>query len=67
LINLERQNYYVDIAETIELKLEGLKRHVSQLADATIMQNVIRDRAAKLGAHTGTAYAEGFMRIDTQA
>lgn len=67
LINLEKQNYHVDIAETIELKLEGLKRHASQLADATIMQDSVRARAAKLGVHTGSKYAEGFIRIDTQS
>jgi LmbE family N-acetylglucosaminyl deacetylase len=67
LINLETHNYYVDITNTIELKLEGLKRHVSQMADVTVMQDFIRQRAEVLGSHTGTKYAEGFVRIDTQA
>jgi LmbE family N-acetylglucosaminyl deacetylase len=67
LINLERENYFVDISDTLELKLEGLKRHASQVGDMYIMQDRVKQRAAKLGAHTGTAYAEGFIRIDTQA
>jgi len=66
LINLERQNYYVDITDTLDLKLEGLRRHTSQIADFESVKTMIRNRAESLGAHTGSKYAEGFIRVDTQ-
>lgn len=67
LINLEKQNYFVDITDTIELKLDGLMRHVSQIADQEGVSNRMREQAAILGRKTGTQYAEGFVRIDTEA
>lgn len=58
----ERANYYVDITDTMELKIEALKKHASQLGewDPTPM---VRQWAAETGKKVGFAYAEGFLRI----
>lgn len=67
LMNLEKQNYYVDVSDTFELKLQALKRHMSQVPDDSPHIQRLRDRSAILGAKIGVKYAEGFVRIDTQA
>lgn len=58
----ERANHYVDITDTIELKIEALKKHVSQL-DGWEPADMIREWAAESGKKVGFAYAEGFYRI----
>lgn len=58
----ERANYYVDIKDTIDLKIAALKKHASQLGewDPTPM---VREWAAESGKKVGFAYAEAFYRI----
>ncbi len=58
----ERVNYYVDITDTLDLKIEALRKHASQLGemDPTAM---IRQWAAESGKKVGFAYAEAFYRI----
>jgi LmbE family N-acetylglucosaminyl deacetylase len=66
LINLEKQNYYVDISDTIDLKLAAITAHSSQMLDKSEIAELVRQRAATFGRKTGSRYAEGFMRIDTE-
>ncbi len=49
---------YVDISETIDLKVEALSRHVSQ-GGADVGERV-RQRAKEVGAEAGHPYGEGF-------
>jgi len=58
----ERANYYVDITVTLDLKIEALRKHASQLGkwDPSPM---IRQWAAESGKKVGFAYAEAFYRI----
>ena len=58
----ERANYYVDITTTLDLKIEALRKHASQLGkwDPSPM---IRQWAAESGKKVGFAYAEAFYRI----
>lgn len=58
----ERANYYVDITETLDLKIAALKQHASQLGewDPTPM---IREWASETGKKVGFPYAEAFYRI----
>jgi len=49
---------YVDISETIDVKIEALKRHRSQGADES--EPWVRERAQELGAEGGLELAEGF-------
>jgi LmbE family N-acetylglucosaminyl deacetylase len=58
----EDPNCYVDITETIELKLEALRRHESQM-DGWDPDPWIRERQAAYGAKAGCAYAEPFRRM----
>lgn len=58
----ERVNHYVDITDTIDLKIEALQKHVSQLGDWN-PADMIRQWAAGTGKKVGFAYAEGFYRI----
>lgn len=58
----QRANYYVDITTTLDLKIEALRKHASQLGkwDPSPM---IRQWAAESGKKVGFAYAEAFYRI----
>ncbi|HET6924797.1 MAG TPA: PIG-L deacetylase family protein [Candidatus Saccharimonadales bacterium] len=67
LINLEKQNYYVDISATFDTKVQALQRHASQVPSVQALTEMLQQRAAALGRKTGSQYAEGFVRIDTQA
>lgn len=58
----ERANYYVDITDTIDLKIEALSRHSSQLGEWDPAP-MIREWAAETGKKVGFAYAEAFYRI----
>jgi LmbE family N-acetylglucosaminyl deacetylase len=50
---------YVDISETIEVKIEALRCHKSQIHDWPV-DEWIRDRAQKRGESAGLAFAETF-------
>lgn len=50
---------YIDITDTIDLKLKALAQHVSQLKVEDV-EKWVRERAAKWGEQAGCEYAEGF-------
>jgi len=58
----QEANYYVDISETIDLKIEALRQHESQFDDWD-PEEPIKEWAAKIGQKVGFAYAEAFRRI----
>lgn len=60
--NASVANYYVDISETIDTKLNALRAHVSQLGDWDPNER-IRNWSKEVGSKVGFAYAEGFRRI----
>jgi LmbE family N-acetylglucosaminyl deacetylase len=53
---------YVDISDTIDLKIEALAQHVSEEGEAAAP--FVRERAAQVGQGAGVAYAEGFKAFD---
>jgi len=55
-------NQYVDITETIDLKIKALRQHVSQLGDWDPEERV-REWTAETGSKVGFKYAESFQRI----
>ncbi len=55
----EKADTWVDIRETIHLKIEALKKHVSQLGDWD-PEEMIRKWAADEGKEHGLEYAESF-------
>jgi LmbE family N-acetylglucosaminyl deacetylase len=52
---------FVDIGETMDLKLEALTKHVSQVGD--VVSKWVRERAAQMGERAGCTYAEGFKAL----
>ena len=62
-LGAEDADTYVDITETLELKLAALACHESQVRDLPYKDWVTR-RAAELGAAAGMTYAEGFRTFD---
>ena len=55
-------NVYIDIGETIELKIEALRQHRSQMGDWDPEPRV-RERRAETGRKAGCTYAESFRRM----
>ena len=58
----EGVNTYIDITDTIELKICALQQHKSQVGDRDIGER-IRQSASERGQGQGIAYAEGFRVI----
>jgi LmbE family N-acetylglucosaminyl deacetylase len=59
-------DYLVDITPTLELKLEAIKKHKSQVAKPGLewdFEKWIRKRHREVGKKNGYRYAESFKRI----
>lgn len=65
--NFEKQDYFVDISQTIDQKMAAIAAHASQVHDLAYVQSRFTERAAQLGERTGSRYAEGFVRLDIRA
>jgi len=63
LNNMNESNYFVDISDTIDKKIEAIKTHVSQFGDDPDL-SWAKAIATADGAKAGFEYAEGFVRID---
>lgn len=55
-------NTYVDITETLDLKIKALKQHESQLKDWDPTE-MIKEWTSEAGSKVGYKYAEGFFKI----
>jgi LmbE family N-acetylglucosaminyl deacetylase len=55
----EKQDLWVDTTETIELKIEALRKHASQLGDWDPAEEM-RKWGAEAGKDHGMAYAESY-------
>lgn len=64
LANFEKQDYYVDISEYFDKKMDVVMAHASQFGDRERMTEMFRGMAETMGTKTGSRYAEGFVRID---
>jgi LmbE family N-acetylglucosaminyl deacetylase len=57
-------NCWIDISDTIELKIDALFCHASQLVETgEWFRDFLRDRAKDAGTQAGVQYAEGFRRL----
>jgi len=63
VIQWERPRLVVDITATMDLKLEAIRCHASQVGDFKAVETRMRNRAATLGKDKGYSYAEGFEHI----
>ena len=60
--NRGKANLYIDITDTINLKIEALRRHVSQLTDWDPEERM-KEWAADTGKKVGFQYAEAFFKV----
>jgi LmbE family N-acetylglucosaminyl deacetylase len=54
---------FIDISDTIELKLEALRQHASQFPGGWDPGEMVREWAAETGKRAGVPYAEAFLHI----
>jgi LmbE family N-acetylglucosaminyl deacetylase len=64
LVNLDKQNYFVDISQSFDTKIAALTKHESQVGNRQNITDMLKQRAAATGGKSGHKYAEGFVRID---
>lgn len=64
LINYDRANFYIDITDTIDTKIDALAAHSSQFPDMPATERLVREHAADDGVQAGVKYAEAFIRLD---
>ncbi|MEP6469906.1 MAG: PIG-L deacetylase family protein [Chloroflexota bacterium] len=60
---VERPNLWIDVADTFEVGLQALQRHVSQIDDWAEVERRMRERAAEAGASVGLPLAQAFLSI----
>jgi LmbE family N-acetylglucosaminyl deacetylase len=63
LVQWEQPRLVLDITDTMELKLEAIRCHKSQVGDFKAFEARMRNRAETLGREKGYSYAEGFDQI----
>jgi LmbE family N-acetylglucosaminyl deacetylase len=63
VIQWEHPQLVVDITDHMDLKLEAIRCHASQVGDFEAVAARMRNRAAFLGKGKGFSYAEGFDQI----
>lgn len=56
-------NTWVDISDTLDLKIAALRKHASQFPDGWDPGDMLREWAAENGKEAGIPYAESFKRI----
>ncbi len=56
-------NVWIDVSETIDLKIDALKKHHSQVGEFEGLDEMIRKWAAEDGASRGLACCEAFKRM----
>lgn len=56
---------WVDVSDHLDAKVAALRCHRSQLGEGgdELVAEVVRQRAAEAGRHTGVTYAEGYRRL----
>lgn len=59
----ENLDTWIDISDTVELKIKALREHHSQLDHMTNLEDMIRQRTADAGKDKGMAFAENFRVV----
>jgi LmbE family N-acetylglucosaminyl deacetylase len=66
LFMANQPNMAFDISETIDRKIEALRKHASQFPDSDRVDGWMRERHREVGAVHAMAYAENFRHIITR-
>ena len=56
-------NHWIDVTEVMDVKLNALRCHVSQVGGREGLETFIRDRFREFGKQAGYEYAEAFRRL----
>ncbi len=56
-------DFFVDITDTVETKIESLRQHKSQIKDIEGLAKRMLERHAKIGEAQNMKYAEGFRQL----
>jgi LmbE family N-acetylglucosaminyl deacetylase len=64
LTNFDKQNFYVDISDYVDIKLDALMKHESQVSNPDETKKFVKGFTKKAGEKSGYDYAEGFIRLD---
>jgi LmbE family N-acetylglucosaminyl deacetylase len=64
----EEPNTFIDITETLAVKIEALRCHASQTSrhQGGSIEQWVREWAAKMGEKLGVPFAEGFRRLEIE-
>jgi LmbE family N-acetylglucosaminyl deacetylase len=57
-------NRFIDISDTIDLKVQALMSHRSQIKHPEALARIVREHAAQHGEKIGCPYAEAFRRME---
>ena len=63
LMNRQDADFFIDISDTMDDKIEALSCHKSQFENFDDVIKRVKERAAKMGQKAKCKYAEGFIRI----
>lgn len=63
LFSFDNPNFYVDVTETIEIKIKAILAHKSQIDEPDQVSERIRKRSRELGERSGHQFAEGFTKL----
>ncbi len=64
LWGFDNLNYFVDVTETFETKLQAIFEHKSQIDDEKSIRERLIKRAEKLAENIDAKYAEGFIKLE---
>ena len=64
LVAMEDPTHCEDITGTLDVKLETLKAHASQVVADSVFEKRVRDRCRTIGKKAGFRFAEGFKKIE---
>jgi LmbE family N-acetylglucosaminyl deacetylase len=56
-------NCFIDISDTLKLKIKALSKHKSQFANFAQVAGMIEERSVAIGKVFGVKYAEGFIQL----
>ncbi len=63
LIGTPHPDFFVDISQTVEMKIEALREHKSQIKDLDGLAKRMLERHQKIGEAQNIKYAEGFKLL----